>query len=59
MKKNSIDDYNHIKFNSISSMTDNPFDSDHINVWHCCWKSYKKIGFVSIVNPETGELEQF
>lgn len=59
MKKNSIDDFNHIKFRSINAFTDNPFDSNHITVWHCCWKSFKKIGFVTIMNPDTEELEEF
>lgn len=52
-------DYEHIKLHKINSFTDNPFDSDHINVYHCCWKSFKKIGFVSILNDETGEIQEF
>ena len=50
LKKHSIDDYNHIKMQSFKGIGDNPFDSDNINVWHCCWKSYKKIGFITIFN---------
>jgi len=50
--KSSLD-YNHVKMQKISSFSDNPFDTDHISVYHCCWKSFKKIGFVSILNPET------
>lgn len=52
-------DYNHVKIKNLNSFTDNPFDSDHINVWHCCWKSFKKIGFVTIIDPETMEPEEF
>lgn len=52
-------DYNHIKLHRINSFTDNPFDSDQITVYHCCWKSFKKIGFVTILNPETQEIEEF
>ena len=52
-------DYNHVKIKNLNSFTDNPFDSDHINFWHCCWKSFKKIGFITIVDPETGEPEEF
>lgn len=52
-------DYNHIKLHRINSFTDNPFDSDQITVYHCCWKSFKKIGFVTILNPETQEVEEF
>lgn len=29
-----------------------------LNVWHACWQSYKKIGFVTIVN-DNGEMEEF
>ena len=56
--KSSLD-YNHIKMQKISSFSDNPFDTDHISVYHCCWKSFKKIGFVSILNPETEQIEEF
>ena len=31
----------------------------NIHVWHCCWKSLKKIGFVNIINPETGMPEEY
>ena len=56
--KSSLD-YNHIKMQKISSFSDNPFDTDHISVYHCCWKSFKKIGFVSILNSETEQIEEF
>lgn len=59
LKKHSIDDYNHIKIQSFKGIGDNPFDSDNINVWHCCWKSYKKIGFITIFNPETESIEEY
>lgn len=39
-------DYSHVNIKSLNPFTDNPFDSDHVNVWHCCWKSFKKIGFI-------------
>jgi DNA-directed RNA polymerase subunit N (RpoN/RPB10) len=44
-------DYNHIKINKNNLFSDNPFDTDHITVYHCCWKSFKKIGFVNVVDP--------
>ena len=52
-------DYESIKMHKMNSFTDNPFDSDHITVYHCCWKSFKKIGFVSILDDETGQVEEF
>lgn len=58
IRKTSMD-YESIKLHKINSFTDNPFDVDHIIVYHCCWKSFKKIGFVTLLNPETGEAEEF
>lgn len=58
IRKTSVD-YESIKLHKINSFTDNPFDIDHITVYHCCWKSFKKIGFVTLLNPETGEAEEF
>ena len=58
IRKTSMD-YESIKLHKINSFTDNPFDVDHITVYHCCWKSFKKIGFVTLLNPETGEAEEF
>lgn len=52
-------DYESIKMHKLNSFTDNPFDTDHITVYHCCWKSFKKIGFITILDDETGEIEQF
>lgn len=58
IRKTSID-YESIKLHKINSFTDNPFDIDHIVVYHCCWKSFKKIGFVTLLNTETREVEEF
>ena len=58
IRKTSMD-YESIKLHKINSFTDNPFDVDHITVYHCCWKSFKKIGFVTLLNPKTGEAEEF
>jgi hypothetical protein len=47
VRKTSLD-YPHIKTHTINGFTSNPFEgNDNINVWHCCWKSFKKIGFVT------------
>lgn len=58
IRKTSLD-YESFKMHRMNSLTDNPFDVDHITVYHCCWKSFKKIGFVTIQNPETGEAQEF
>lgn len=58
MRKTSLD-YPHIKTKTINGLSSNPFEgSDNINVWHCCWKSFKKIGFVTYQDPETGEVDE-
>lgn len=59
VRKTSLD-YPHIKTRTINGFSSNPFqNADNINVWHCCWKSFKKIGFVTIINPETRVEEEF
>lgn len=59
VRKTSLD-YPHIKTHSINGFAANPFEeSNNVHVWHCCWKSLKKIGFVTIINPETGMPEDY
>lgn len=59
VRKTSLD-YPHIKTHSINGFSSNPFEeADNVHVWHCCWKSFKKIGFVTIINPETGLPEDY
>ena len=58
VRKTSLD-YPHLKLHSINGFNSTPFeDSNNINVWHCCWKSFKKIGFVTYIDPETGEPDE-
>lgn len=58
LRKSSMD-YPHIKTHSINGFTTNPFeDSNSINVWHCCWRSFRKIGFVTYQDPYTGEVDE-
>lgn len=42
-----IDDFNKIQWRNY----DNPYLDDHtkqsVNVWHCCWKSFKKIFYIT------------
>lgn len=60
VRKTSLD-YPHIKTHTINSFSSNPFDGsgDNIKVYHVCWKSFKKIGFVTIIDPETGMPETY
>ena len=48
VRKTSLD-YPHIKTHTINGFSSNPFDGsgDNIKVYHVCWKSFKKIGFVT------------
>ena len=58
LRKNNTD-YPHIKLHNLNKFSSNPFENGNtINVWHCCWKSFKKIGFVTYQDPETGEIDE-
>ena len=52
--KDPVDDFNHINIR----IYDNPmFDQKTrhaVNVWHCCWKSFKKIFYVTMLD-EAGQ----
>lgn len=52
--KNIVDDFNHISMH----IYDNPMYDQKtryaINVWHCCWKSFKKIFYVTTLD-EAGQ----
>ena len=42
----------------MNSFTDNPFDTDHITVYHCCWKSFKKDLLVLLMMKQV-KVEEF
>ena len=50
-----IADYNHLKTKLISNSSD--ITNDYISLWHCVWKSYKKIGFLTYID-DMGELQE-
>lgn len=59
VRKTSLD-YPHIKTHTINGFSTNPFeDGSNISVWHTCWQGFKKIGFVTITDPETGEPVEY
>lgn len=59
VRKTSLD-YTHIRATTVNGFTSRPFDeTNSIKVWHCCWKSFKKIGFVTILDPELGEPKEY
>lgn len=51
-EKDPVDNFNHINMH----IYDNPiFDQKtrhNINVWHCCWKSFKKIKYVTMLDDQ-------
>lgn len=59
--KSIKDDYNSVKFSYGNSMSDAWSKSNALSVmvYHTCWRSFKKIGFITIENPETGEPELY
>lgn len=59
VRKTSLD-YPHIKTHTINGFSTNPFeDGSNISVWHTCWQGFKKIGFVTITDPETGQPVEY
>jgi len=51
-------DYNHIDMRVVDTVGSNNVNSaTQVNMWHAVWKSYKKIGFVTIIS-DNGEPEQ-
>lgn len=55
-EKDPVDNFNHIQMH----IYDNPvFDQKtrhNVNVWHCCWKSFKKIKYVTF-QDENGDAQ--
>ena len=59
LRKNNTD-YPHIKLHNLNKFSSNPFENGNtINVWHCCWKSFKKIGFVTVYDPEIEDSREY
>lgn len=54
--KSPLDDFVHLNLRTYNNLPDhNPYgDEDTIAVYHVCWRSLKKIGFVTYMDPETG-----
>ena len=51
--KGPIDNVNHINMHIYDNPTYDQNTRYNINVWHCCWKSFKKIYYVTYLD-ETG-----
>lgn len=53
---NPVDDFKGIQFHFYDNPLYDEKNSHCINVWHCCWKSFKKIFYVTTVD-ETGQTQ--
>jgi hypothetical protein len=51
-------DYAHQDVKWFKGPNDNFYEGDNIEVWHACWKSFKKIGFITYVDPTTGVIDE-
>lgn len=49
------DDFNKIIWRNYDNPLSDDYARAHINVWHCCWKSFKKIFYVT-TEDEAGEV---
>ena len=55
--KNMIDDFNRIRMRIVDNPTYDFRARNTVNVWHSCWKSFKKIAYVTYAD-ENGEVQQ-
>ena len=55
--KNMIDDFNHLKLRIVDNPTYDFRARNTVNVWHACWKSFKRIAYVSY-KDENGEIQK-
>lgn len=49
------DDFNKIIWRNYDNPLSDDYARAHINVWHCCWKSFKKIFYVT-TEDDAGEV---
>lgn len=49
------DDFNKIIWRNYDNPLSDDYARAHINVWHCCWKSFKKIFYVT-TQDESGQV---
>ena len=59
-KKDMVDDFNSWKVSHIDTPIQDPVFANNqnmVSVWHVCWKSFKKVGFV-VIPDETGQPQR-
>lgn len=55
--RNMIDDFNHINMRIVDNPTYDYQARNTVNVWHACWKSFKKVAYVTY-EDENGEVQE-
>lgn len=55
-EKDPVDNFNHINMTIYDGNAYDKKSRHHINVWHVCWKSFKKIYYVTTTD-ETGQVQ--
>ena len=53
-EKDAVDNFNHIQMRIFDNPEYDKKSRNMVNVWHCCWKSFKKIYYVTTLD-ESGE----
>lgn len=60
--KNMIDDFNKIRMRIVDNPTYDFTSRNTVNVWHACWKSFKKIAYVTYLDemqqPQTTIVDE-
>ena len=55
-EKDPVDNFNHIQMHRYDNPVFDQKTRHNINVWHCCWKSFKKIKYVTF-QDENGDAQ--
>lgn len=55
-EKDPVDNFNHIQMHIYDNLVFDQKTRHNINVWHCCWKSFKKIKYVTF-QDENGDAQ--
>lgn len=51
-EKDPVDNFNHIQMHIYDNPVYDQKTRSNVNVWHCCWKSFKKIYYVTTLDDE-------
>lgn len=51
-EKDPVDNFNHIQMHIYDNPVYDQKTRSNVNVWHCCWKSFKKIYYVTTLDGQ-------